>query len=235
MRSLTSAALVLVAFAARGQYMPPPGVVYLTSGGECILSWAVLDAAGDDRGSVVRCSPFFNMGMLANMDLSDHAGLFIGLTVGNEGFIRAVPDTALRFKYRTYDLGVPVGLKFGRMNEALFFAGYSIELPVNYKEKRFANEKKEDKFNVWFSDRTAPFFQTVFAGVQLGSGICVKVKYHLTSFHDQDFTSTANGISTKPYDGLKANIFSVSLGLDLFRWQPWIWEEEPVEQQARLF
>ncbi len=42
-------------------------------------------------------------------------------------------------------LGLPLGIKLGRMHKVLLFAGYELELPFNYKEKRYANEKKEDK------------------------------------------------------------------------------------------
>ena len=55
-----------------------------------------------------------------------------------------------------------MGLKFGEMHRAMVFLGYEFELPFNYKEKRYLNEVKEDKFNVWFSDRTEPFFHALF-------------------------------------------------------------------------
>ena len=228
--------LLLLAFRCMvaAQDMPPPGVWYPTSGGESILSWAQLDVDGDDKGSVVRFAPFFNAGAMANYDLGYHFGLFAGISIGNIGFIYALPDTSLRFKFRTYNIGVPVGFKVGNMNEGLFFAGYEFEVPVNYKEKRFENERKEDKFNVWFSDRTEPYFHAVFAGYQFWNGICLKVKYYITNFHNEDFESSKDGITSKPYEGLKANIFSLSMGIDLFRQGPWPFDEEP-EYRAQRF
>ena len=190
---------------------------YFTSGGEWIFSSAILDVNGSDEGAIVRFSPFFNAQGLANYDFSDNAGVFTGLAVRNVGFIYDVPDTALRFKFRTYNIGVPLGFKVGSMNGTLFFAGYEIELPINYKEKRFENEKKEDKFNVWFSDRNEPFYQSVMAGMQFKFGTGIKFKYYLTNFHNEDFEEEKDGVTYKPYDGLKSNVIYVSLSFAMFK------------------
>lgn len=195
---------------------PPVHDWYLTSGGEWIFSMPILDVNGNDKGSVVRFSPFFNLQGLANYDLSPHFGVFTGLTVRNLGFIYDVPDSELRYKFRTYNVGVPVGIKVGRMNHALVFVGYELELPFNYKEKRFANEKKEDKFDAWFSSRNEMLFHSVMLGLQGPRGTTIKFKYYLSNFHNTDFTETVNGVETKPYAGLKANILYVSLAFDLF-------------------
>jgi hypothetical protein len=203
-------------------YTPPVKKAYWSTSGEWIFSMPILDVNGSDQGSVVRFSPFFNAQGMLNYDLSEQFGLFTGLSIRNQGFIYDVPGDSLnrRYKYRTYNVGVPVGIKAGRMNGALFFAGYEFEMPFNYKEKFFENERKEDKFNVWFSDRNEQFYQSVFAGVQGPGSVTLTVRYYLTNFHNQDFTESreVNGVSTKvkPYDGLNCNLLTVSLGYALF-------------------
>ena len=193
---------------------------YFSGGSEIAFQTAVLDVNGKDEGAVVRFAPVVNVQQTINKDMSDHFGLFLGLSVNNVGFIYDVPESDYRYKFRSYNLGLPVGIKIGTMNGGLFFAGYSFEWPFNYKEKEFLNERKEDKIVVWVSKRTQPFHQAVMAGFQLGNGTTLKVKYYLSNFHNEDFSETQDvgGVSTsvKPYDGLKANIIQLSLGFALF-------------------
>ena len=90
---------------------PAPHTWYFASGGEWILSYALLDVKGDDKGSIPRFSPFFNLQRVANYDVNEHFGFFVGLSLRNVGFIYDVPDTTLRYKFRTYTLGLPIGFK----------------------------------------------------------------------------------------------------------------------------
>jgi len=214
-------------------YTPPIHKAYWSTSGEWIFSTPLLDVKGgtpgaitedansSDQGAIIRFSPFFNAQGMLNYDLSEHFGLFTGLSIRNQGFIYDVPGDSLgrHYKFRTYNIGVPVGIKAGTMNGSLFFAGYELELPFNYKEKVFQNEKK-DKFDVWFSDRNEQFFQSVFAGVQGPGSVTLTVRYYLTNFHNTDFTETkdVNGVSTtvRPYAGLNCNLLTISLGYALF-------------------
>lgn len=195
---------------------PPPHKAYWTGGGEWIFSVPLLDVNGSDRGAVVRFSPFLNVQWMLNYDLGAHVGLYTGVSIRNQGFIYQLPDTSIRYKFRTYNIGIPLGVKLGRMNKTLFYAGYELELPFNYKEKRFENERKVDKFNVWFSDRNSAFYQSVFLGMQGPGGATLTVRYYLTNFHNTDFSETKDGVTSKPYAGLNVNILSVSLGYGLF-------------------
>jgi len=196
--------------------LPKPGDVYFTASSEWIFSVPVMDVRGSDKGGVVRFSPFFNAQGMLNYDLSSSFGTFVGLSIRNQGFIYQVPDTSLRFKFRTYNVGIPIGFKVGKMNKTLVFAGYELELPFNYKEKRFENEKKEETFNVWFSDRTENIFHSAFIGFQGPGGATLTIRYYLTNFHNTDFTEDKAGVVYKPYDGLNANILAISLGFGLF-------------------
>ncbi|MEO7082409.1 MAG: hypothetical protein ABIY71_12820, partial [Flavobacteriales bacterium] len=74
----------------------------------------------------------------------------------------------------------------------------------------------EDKFSVWFSDRNTDLFQSVFVGIQGPGSTTLTVRYYLTNFHNQNFTETKDGMTTKPYAGLNANILAFSLGYALF-------------------
>jgi hypothetical protein len=211
---------------------PPAGKVYITESMEWLFTQPVLDVNGNDRGGVTRFAPVLNMYFLANLDMSTRAGLFAGLSVRNHGFIFNVPDTSLSFKYRTYTLGVPVGIKLGRMHGGLFFAGYSIEAPLNYKEKRFGPGRKDkEKFNVWFSDRVLPWQQSIWAGFQTGGGMVLSVRYHLTNFHNTAFTETTGDLRVLPYAGLKANVVTLGLSFDLFNAERTIIDELPFDRQ----
>ena len=196
-----------------------PGIkeAYFSSGSEWIFSTPILDVNGSDKGAVVRFAPFFNVQGMLNYDLSSSFGLFTGLSMRNQGFIYKVPNDSLdvRIKFRTYNLGIPVGFKVGTMNNTLVYLGYEFELPFNYKEKRFENEKKE-KFDVWFSKRSAPFYQSVFIGFQGPGSSTLTIRYYLTNFHNKDYMETVDGVQTKPYEGLNANVLAVSLGFGLF-------------------
>jgi hypothetical protein len=226
-----ASAVLLTALSLHAQTtsVSAPGTkhTYWTSSGEWIFTSPILDVRtpgpngtenSTDQGAIIRFSPFFNaMGML-NYDLSEHFGLFTGISIRNQGFIYDVPGDSLnrRYKFRTYNVGIPVGFKVGTMNRGLAFFGYELELPFNYKEKLFENERKEDKFNVWFSDRNESLYQSVFVGYQGPGSVTLTVRYYLTNFHNQDFEETKDGVTTKPYAGLNANILAVSLGYALF-------------------
>jgi hypothetical protein len=102
----------------------PPGEWYFSSSIEWNISMAALDVNGNDRGNIVRFTPFFNIQAMANYDLSKAAGFFAGLSIKNIGFIYDVPDSEFKYKFRTYNAGLPVGLKLGEMDHALVYLGY---------------------------------------------------------------------------------------------------------------
>lgn len=191
--------------------------IYTTSGGEIILSFANIDNNGNANGNIVRFSPVFNGQFYGNYDINKNFGLLFGAAIRNVGFIYQTPTDSyfngVKKKFRNYNFGIPVGIKIGKMNKAFFFAGYEIEFPFVYKEKTFENEEKT-KFVVWFSKRTPAYYHTVFAGVQFPYGISLKFKYYLSEFFNQDYTKSDG---SKPYKGLKANVFYFSISTSLFR------------------
>ncbi len=189
--------------------------IYTSFSSEMIFSFANIDNQGYDQGNIMRWAPVFNPQTMFNFDFNDYFGLFTGAAIRNVGFIYDNPLDNNRYKYRSYNFGIPAGFKVGKMDKFLFFGGYEIEFPFVYKEKLFVNEVKEDKFTVWFSDRVEPVQHSVLAGIQFPYGPVVKFKYYFSNFHNRDFTATVDNIETKPYD-FKSNVFYISLAYNLF-------------------
>jgi hypothetical protein len=214
---------------------------YTTSGGEMIFSFATIDDGGSESGNIIRWSPVFNFQNLANYDVNRNIGFFTGFNIRNVGFIydnytAPAATNTVKKKFRNYTAGIPVGFKIGRLDKIFFYGGYEIEFPFNYKEKTFENERKTDKFNVWFSSRVPAIYHTVLAGIQFPRGANLKFKYYLTNFHNKDFTEKlSDGTIVKPYEFLNANVFYISLNFSLFRDTEFYNYKKPDERKAMIF
>ncbi|MFN8689236.1 MAG: hypothetical protein ACK5XL_04465 [Cyclobacteriaceae bacterium] len=186
---------------------------------EIIFSFAGITANGSEEGSVMRFSPVINLQNWVNFDKADNFGFFTGLSVRNVGVIYDEPaEPNTRVKARTYNVGIPVGVKLGNLDKAFFFAGYELELPVNYKEKIFVNEEKEEKRSIWFSSRVPTVNHSLMAGVQMPYGATLKFKYYLTNFYNKSYSGNdRQGNSIKPYENLDINVFYVSLSFGLLK------------------
>lgn len=208
--------LLLLAAESFGQDQPK---VYTTSSGELIFSFASISANGSEEGSVMRFSPVINIQNWVNFDKTDNFGFFTGLSVRNVGVIYDDPSQPnTRIKARTYNVGIPLGLKLGNLQKRFFFVGYELELPVNYKEKIFVNEEKEEKRNIWFSNRVPTINHSLMAGIQLPYGSTLKFKYYLTNFYNKDYSGNdSQGNSIKPYENLDINVFYISLSFGLLK------------------
>lgn len=194
--------------------------VYTTSGGELILSFANIEQDGIKDNSIMRFAPVINLQTFMHADISKNIGFFSGLAFRNIGYIYSDYKTnteevlTYKKKFRSYNLGVPLGIKFGNMDGTFFYAGYEVELPFFYKEKTFDGGDKIDKITGFFSKRENLFQHGFLAGIQGPYGMNLKFKYYLSEFHNQNFVDAA-GI--KPYAGLKSNIFYFSLSTFFFR------------------
>ncbi|HKK40729.1 MAG TPA: outer membrane beta-barrel protein [Cryomorphaceae bacterium] len=224
-------ALVLVfgvtAQAQESSTLYKPGKGYISFEGEMIFSLADIEAPeGSDIEQNLRWSPVFNLAWHYNYDVNSHFGLNAGVGFRNVGFI--VKGDAIdpenieidRKKYRTYNLGIPLGFKVGRLDQGkplFLFAGYEFEFPFHYKEKQFDGGDKLRKRTDWFSDRTADLQQAVFVGIQLPEGFSLKAKYYLTDFFDPDFSETlslgdaSENVLVKPYENFNAQVFYLSI------------------------
>jgi hypothetical protein len=187
--------------------------VYVSGGPEIIFSFAQLDNNGYQGGNILRFAPFFNVAVHGNIDFGKHFGLFFGGAVRNVGFIYDYPDSASRFKYRSYNFALPVGFKVGKMNSTLFYAGYEIEFPFAYKQKEFYDNTKK-KFVEWFTPRLPSYYHSFFVGVQFPYGFSLKFKYYYSEFFNQEFLDAGGN---RPYQGLEAHVFYFSLNFGIFR------------------
>jgi hypothetical protein len=197
---------------------------YLTSGGEMIFSFASIKDHGISESSTIRWSPVFNLQSMLNHDISSNFGLFSGIAIRNVGYIYdnfnlnrnagLEGDNIVKKKFRSYNVGIPVGIKIGDLDKLFFYGGYEVELPVLYKEKTFDGGDKISKITGWFSDRENLFQHGFLVGIQFPHGLNLKFKYYLSEFHNQNFTES-NG--NKPYAGLDSHIFYFSLSSYLFK------------------
>lgn len=190
---------------------------YWSSGGEFILNFAKIDNNGIESGNVERFTAFLHIQAAYNIDFSKSFGIYTGGAIRNVGFIYDLPQSEERYKYRTYNLGIPAGIKIGNMTGSFIYAGYEVEFPFNYKEKRIKNEVKQEKFSIWFSNRVVKIAHGPFVGLQLPFGLNLKFKYYLNNFFNKDFVVLdAKNQPTKPYN-FDVNLFYVSLSFNIFR------------------
>jgi len=229
MKKFTLIIIFLYAFGSFAQNKPR---VYSSSALEIIFSFATIenyDSAGQayDQGNIMRFAPVINPQWMINFDFGNVFGFFTGVAIRNVGYIYENPldINKTKFKYRTYNFGIPVGFKIGKLDKMLVFGGYEIEFPFVYKEKQFVNESKVVKDVIWFTNKVEPVQHSLLAGIQFPYGATVKFKYYLTNFHNRDFIALDDGVETKPYD-FKSNVFYVSICWNLFNnWKNYDWRD----------
>jgi hypothetical protein len=184
---------------------------YKTRGGDAaMISFSNVSRNGNNLNNVPRFTFFLNGGTNYNYDFGKHAGFFTGINAKNIGVI--YDDTAnIRWKRRVIALGVPVGFKFGNLKKHNFFyvAGQA-DFAINYKQKKFVNGDKVEKSNDWFGKQTPIFMPSVFAGFQTNRNVGLKVQYFINNFFNQNYTEG----NTKPFAGMKANVFFLTLSYD---------------------
>lgn len=196
---------------------------YTSSSGEMIFSFAKIEDRGSEEPSTLRWSPVFNIEGLQNFDFNNHVGAFIGLNIRNVGFIYETPnwDTTTQYtkqKFRSYNLGLPIGIKLGNLKGGFIYGGYEIELPFHYKQKYFVNDDKVKKITGWFSNRTPDFMQSWFVGINFPGGFNIKAKYYITPFLNPNYTERdASGATVQPYKNLQANVFFFSIAWNVFK------------------
>ncbi len=183
---------------------------YTSSSGELIFSFANYVSKGNTISTPVRFTCFFHASTNRHIDFGKYIGAFTGLGIRNVGFTSSNGDTFI--KRRNYYVGVPLAIKLGKLaDDTYFYAGVEGELGLNYKEKIWINEKKVDKFNIWFSDRTPLFMPSAFIGFNMKGGLNLKFKYYLSDFLVNGYDYTLPGSSTKVFQSTKSQIFYFSL------------------------
>jgi len=172
------------------------------------------DAAGftTNKLGIIRFTDVLNLGITFNYNFGRHLGMYIGIDVKNIGFIEKNAGAAT-VKRRTYNLGVPLGIKIGNMaaKRPYVFLGGGVDAPFNYREKTFVIRDQKTKFSEWFSNRTPAIMPYVFAGLAINGGITFKAQYYPNNFLNPNFTQ--DGI--KPYAGYDVHLILFSLGIAL--------------------
>ncbi len=186
---------------------------YTTSGSETIFSWNNPIHSVRDN-TVIRFAPVFNFQSMLNKDISNSFGIYTGVNLRNVGFITDDPaDANTRRKFRTYNIGIPLGFKIGKMGKAFLYAGGNIEYAFNFKEKKFVNGDKVEKNVFWFTDRVRTIQPAVHAGIQFYKGANIKFQYYPSSFFNPDRTDVYDTL----YKRFDSNVFFVSLNANLFK------------------
>ena len=203
----------------------------------------------EEGGDIMRFAPWFNMQVLKSWDRKK-CGFFTGLTLRNIGFIYGKDQE--RWKARTYNIGVPVGLKWGNMKGTFIYLGYEFEVPFNYREKYLVSDKKQDKFNVWFSDRVSPFTHSGFFGINFKGGFNLKAKYYFTEFFNPKFDNSGitdahdirypgNGLAVSdpnyiaPRRYLKVNVIYLALAWNMFKRPVEYYNYKKVEKVEQMY
>ena len=83
---------------------------------------------GIHTSNVMRWAPVLNLNFYGNYDFSNGFGVFSGFTLRNVGYISDFKgdsaiyfsSTEVRKKFRTYNIGVPIGIKLGNEFVPLF-------------------------------------------------------------------------------------------------------------------
>lgn len=195
----------------------PRHKTYMTWGGDGpLLSFGNVKNAGEHVRNVPRFTLFFNVGSNYNYDFNNHFGLFTGLNIKNIGLITKDDKDSVKLKRRVYTLGVPFGFKIGDLKRGtfFFFAGGSYDMAFNYKEKKFINGDKVDKFNEWFSDRTPILMPSLFAGIRISPGFGLKIQYYPNDFFNKDYKESLVGGTVKPYKDVESKMFFATISYD---------------------
>ena len=205
--------LIVILYSSLSVFSQDENKIYITYGPEAIMSFGLFDDNNNTTGTIMRFTPVFNFMINGNKDFGKHFGLTFGVAVHNSGFILNYSDTTLRYKFRTYNIGISLGVKLGNLDKGYFYIGYEPEFPVGYKEKKYIY-MEESSFKEWFSERTPAVYHSVFVGYNFAPGVGVKIKYYFNEFFNRDFIDS-NG--NQPYKNLKANVLYIAFDFMLFQ------------------
>ena len=205
--------------------------IYTTASGELIFSWS--DASytqpdagekltyGNEKGTTgdaLRFTLWFHLTFNWHLDFNNNIGLFTGIGNRNIGFITTESSSVkdgnsndyydLKWKRRSYALGVPIALKLGNFKKGYFvYAGAQYEWLYHYKEKEFQTTGKR-KQTEWFSNRTTNFLPSVFVGIAFPHGLSVKFTYALDDFMNKSYIDDAG---SQPYKYMNSKIMYISV------------------------
>jgi hypothetical protein len=189
---------------------------YFTSGGELIFSSAFLENDGKKEDANLRFTGFINFNSLLHYNVSKHIGFYSGMELQNIGFIYKSAENESKTKFRTYNLGIPIGFKIGSLDKACFYTAYSLEVPIHYKEKSFVRNEVSHNISEWFSEKTPSFVHALSAGIQLPHGLGIKAKYYFSNFFSRNYLSREGDQSNFIHPD-EANLFYFSITYNVFK------------------
>jgi len=184
-----------------------------------VTTWEYIFNASDFEAEVdgnlqaintnMRFTAFFNWGQNWHFDFTNRVGLYTGFAFRNVGIIvddskfNDKPEAAYsKVKRRSYNFGVPLSLKFGNLeNHIYFYGGAEIELMFHYKEKYWVDGVKY-KSKEWFSNKTERWAPSVFAGVQLPGGFNIKYKYYFNDFLNHSYKDSFTDFTSVKKSGM---------------------------------
>ena len=153
-----------------------------------------------------------NIGATFNFNLSPHFGIYTGVDIKNVGYIEQ--DNGYTLKRRTYNVGVPLGIKIGNManDKGKLFLGAGVDAPINYNEKYYHDRDNKKRINEWFSDRTPSLMPYVFLGATFDHGVSIKLQYYPNNFLNKNYT---DNLDNTPYAGTDVNLVLLSIGFNI--------------------
>jgi hypothetical protein len=243
-RVLFILALCIAAYSIKAQEQK----VYMSTGGEIILSGADVVFNGSEVNNNMRFTIFFHLQQQVNFDLTNNVGLYTGLGIRNVGLImedyyqnvgydvdQSHPDynKNTKVKHRSYALGFPIAVRLGSFDKNFFvYGGAEYEWMFHYKQKKFIDGAKY-KFKEWTSDRVNPWIPSWFAGVQFPGGFNLKFKYYLDDFLNKDFVGQDFGENVDYSQFESTGIWYISFST-FIKWKTIrrAWEDEVHKQSA---
>jgi hypothetical protein len=203
-------------------YSQTKNKVYWVYGPEIISSFAITNNYDNEYTNVMRFAPFINVEVVGNKDFNDYFGITFGGADHNNGFIINYNDTTLKYKFRNYDIGIPVGFKVGNMKRFLFYGGYEIEFPVSFKQVKYTYDN-EEVIQEWFSKRTPQVYHSIYAGFKFAPGIGFKIKYYINQFFNRDFIAPDG---STPYKNLKSNVLYFAFDFLLIKNNKFVYDSQ---------
>lgn len=196
-----------ISFGAQAQLKKKsPNKISVTGSADAsMLQLALVDNGISSEISTLRYTYYWNMGFDFNYKVAKNLTLYSGLALKNLGYIQK--NDSATSKVRTYNIGVPLGLKIGNLKGSHLMIGGGVDFPINLKEKYWVNGRSNKvKGNEWFSDLVNPVQPFATIGYRFKVPLKAKFHYYPTNFWNSDYNNN-----------LTVNLMVLTLGFDINR------------------
>lgn len=194
------------------------------------------DSAGNQIKSVLRFAPFANYTLQAHKDFNNKLGLYTGIGVKNVGFILRDNTTDMTIKSRAYCLSIPIGLKYGNLeDEKYVFIGGEFLTQFDYKEKVFLNGDKSKRKTLYDNDINTFNYSTTI-GLNY-KGFMIGAEYTFGGFFNDkyEFIPDKSNPSATSGSYTKSDIFTFFFGFRTNLSAEKVAAPEKQLQQARAY